>query len=142
MLQRSADAPARYVSMMNCIFAAQSQGIVVDAMILRERDSSYLQQACNLTSGVYLKDSSVSSLAANLMTQFLAAPSLRKSIGISSQALPSVDARASCFCHKTPVDVGYVCSVCLSVFCSFVPVCSTCDSKFQFPMRLRTNNAL
>ncbi|KAK3826312.1 MAG: TFIIH subunit Tfb4/p34 [Linnemannia elongata] len=37
-----------------------------------------------------------------------------------------VDFRAACFCHKKIVDIGFVCSVCLSIFCSFSPVCSTC----------------
>jgi len=43
-----------------------------------------------------------------------------------------VDYRAACFCHRKLIDVGYVCSVCLSVFCSFTPICSTCDCNFQF----------
>lgn len=29
----------------------------------------------------------------------------------------NVDFRASCFCHRKVVDVGFVCSVCLSIFC-------------------------
>ncbi|MCJ1309844.1 RNA polymerase II transcription factor B subunit 4 [Agyrium rufum] len=28
-----------------------------------------------------------------------------------------VDFRAACFCHRRVVDIGYVCSVCLSIFC-------------------------
>ncbi|KAI9313810.1 TFIIH subunit Tfb4/p34 [Dichotomocladium elegans] len=49
--------------------------------------------------------------------------------------LPSqdqVDFRAACFCHKKIVDIGYVCSVCLSIYCSWSPVCSTCKTKFAF----------
>lgn len=70
-----------------------------------------------------------------------------------------VDFRAACFCHKRIIDVGYVCSVCLSstsgrfrlicepilnlgpshsVFCKPTPVCSTCKTRFP----LKTLQAL
>ena len=74
---------------------------------------------------------------------FLPPPSLRHIIAVPRQ--DKVDFRAACFCHKNIVDIGFVCSVCLSsefaitfyrgvlissainlVFCSPVPVCSTC----------------
>jgi len=42
----------------------------------------------------------------------------------------SVDFRASCFCHQKLIDTGYVCSVCLSVFCAQTKTCTTCDAKF------------
>lgn len=28
-----------------------------------------------------------------------------------------VDFRAACFCHRRVVDIGFVCSICLSIFC-------------------------
>lgn len=55
-----------------------------------------------------------------------------------------VDFRATCFCHKKIIDVGFICSICLSsrylslaqfsacidyhltVFCNPVPICTTC----------------
>ena len=37
-----------------------------------------------------------------------------------------LDYRASCVCHQRLVDIGHVCSVCLAVYCSFVPFCSIC----------------
>jgi transcription initiation factor TFIIH subunit 3 len=42
-----------------------------------------------------------------------------------------VDFRAACFCHRNVVDTGFVCSVCLSIFCE-VPddgECLTCGTK-------------
>ncbi|AAF25986.1 F15H18.15 [Arabidopsis thaliana] len=41
-----------------------------------------------------------------------------------------VDFRASCFCHKKTIDMGYICSVCLSIFCEHHKKCSTCGSVF------------
>jgi hypothetical protein len=47
-----------------------------------------------------------------------------------------VDFRAACFCHHKLIDVGYVCSVCLSVFCSFTPICTTCNANFKFDVNM------
>ncbi|KAH6621155.1 transcription factor Tfb4-domain-containing protein [Chaetomium sp. MPI-SDFR-AT-0129] len=63
-------------------------------------------------------------------------PSARLGLGASVSELlytPSADAvdfRAACFCHRNVVDTGFVCSVCLSIFCS-VPdgaECLTCGT--------------
>ena len=77
---------------------------------------------------------------------FLPPSSIRKVLAIPTQ--DKIDFRAACFCHKNIIDIGFVCSVCLSstlaittsrilsmthststsstVFCQPVPVCSTC----------------
>lgn len=75
---------------------------------------------------------------------FLPPPAIRQLIAVPTQ--DRVDFRAACFCHKRIVEIGFVCSVCLSsaylpprilrrnyrisvlsaVFCQPVPVCSTC----------------
>lgn len=63
-------------------------------------------------------------------------PNARLGLGASVSELlytPSADAvdfRAACFCHRNVVDTGFVCSVCLSIFCS-VPdgaECLTCGT--------------
>jgi transcription initiation factor TFIIH subunit 3 len=45
-----------------------------------------------------------------------------------------LDYRAACFCHKQPVDTGWVCSVCLSIFCrqgsKSLKACATCGTAF------------
>src|SRR6266478_5035511 len=43
---------------------------------------------------------------------FLPPPSMRHIIAVPRQ--DKVDFRAACFCHKNIVDIGFVCSVCLS----------------------------
>jgi transcription initiation factor TFIIH subunit 3 len=42
-----------------------------------------------------------------------------------------VDFRAACFCHRRVVDQGYVCSICLSIFCEVPPdaTCLTCGTQ-------------
>lgn len=50
--------------------------------------------------------------------------------------LGHVDYRAACFCHRKLVEIGYVCSVCLSIFCQFNPICSTCKSVGSMCVRV------
>ena len=47
---------------------------------------------------------------------FLSPPSIRKVLAAPTQ--DKIDFRAACFCHKNIVDIGFVCSVCLSSPCT------------------------
>ncbi|CAL6420826.1 unnamed protein product [Bathycoccus prasinos] len=42
----------------------------------------------------------------------------------------SIDFRSSCFCHGNRISKGFVCSVCLSVFCEKEGSCQTCGAAF------------
>ena len=53
-------------------------------------------------------------------TGFLPGPSARKYLFQPMQE--QVDLRAACFCHRKIIDMGYVCSVCLSSTFSFFPL--------------------
>ena len=63
-------------------------------------------------------------------------PSLHRRSRPSQSKIPKlpaargVDFRASCFCHKRPVSVGFVCSVCLSIFCERRAACA-CGADFS-----------
>ncbi|XP_065830417.1 general transcription factor IIH subunit 3-like [Oscarella lobularis] len=126
----SPDAPAQYMATMNCIFGAQKNGIPIDACIIGP-DSGFLQQASDLTGGMYLRVPEPKALLQYLMWVFLPDASIRNTLVFPSRAL--VDYRAACFCHRKLVEVGFVCSVCLSIFCQFNPVCLTCNSRFRVP---------
>ena len=122
-------------------------------------DSSFLQQAAHLTGGLYLRapfssgGPSLENGGAALSAASLAAASPHQqgssNVGAALQYLLSclsadtvtrgmlrvhqplgVDFRASCFCHKKPLSVGYVCSVCLSIFCKQLPQCAICGTNF------------
>jgi len=128
LLQVSPDTPPQYIPVMNCIFSAQKQFVPVDSCILSNSDSSFLQQASHLTGGIYVRPHHQEGLLEYLLSCFLADQYTRKFINLPT--LTRVDYRASCFCHKKVIDMGFVCSVCLSIFCSFRPTCSTCEVKF------------
>ena len=55
---------------------------------------------------------------------------------IQSKAADSLDMGAVCTCHANPIDCGYVCSVCLAVYCSETSaVCSVCGSRIRREIR-------
>jgi len=130
VLSATGDSAAQYINYMNVFFTAQKLGIPVDTCMLSQ-DSGLLQQGSDITGGLYIKVSHLGELLQYLTWLFLPGPSLRKMLG--SPPPVKVDYRAACFCHRQLVDVGYVCSVCLSIFCKFNPVCTTCHSVFKAP---------
>ncbi|CED85567.1 RNA polymerase II transcription initiation/nucleotide excision repair factor TFIIH, subunit TFB4 [Phaffia rhodozyma] len=136
VVSASEEESSGYVSLMNCIFSAQKARIMIDVCKVTGSDAIFLQQAAHLTGGIYLRTPKRTALLQYLMMTFLPSRPLRQHLLLPSQE--RVDFRAACFCHKTIVDVGYVCSVCLSIFCKPIPVCSTCKTKFP----LKTLQAL
>ncbi|XP_060067848.1 general transcription factor IIH subunit 3-like [Ylistrum balloti] len=128
IIKGSEDNPEQYMNLMNAVFTAQKQNIVVDACVL-DNDSGLLQQACDITGGIYLKIPQVAGLLQYLLWVFLPDPTERHKVNLPPKA--QVDYRAACFCHRNLIDIGYVCSVCLSIHCSFSPICSTCHTTFK-----------
>eukprot|EP00873_Tetraselmis_striata_P034377 jgi/Tetstr1/454641/TSEL_041533.t1 len=129
VLQGSPDVQSQYIAFMNSIFSAQKAEVVIDACMLGRSDSSFLQQAVHLTKGVYLRPPRPSALLQYLLTVFTADTQSRSFLQLPKPT--GVDFRASCFCHKRSIDLGYVCSVCLSIFCEGLSECSTCGSAFS-----------
>jgi len=135
----SPDLSASYIPLMNSIFSAQKLKVAIDVCKLYGPDTVFLQQAAHLTGGSYLYLEHKEALLQYLIMTFLPPPRLRRFIATPTQ--DKVDFRAACFCHKDIVDVGFVCSVCLSIFCQPVPVCSTCRTKFPMKTLQRLNNS-
>jgi transcription initiation factor TFIIH subunit 3 len=107
----SGDLANQYIPVMNSIFAAQRKKIPIDILKLAG-DTVLLQQASDATGGVYMKPDRPEGLLQYLMMAFLPDATARSSLVIPSAG--GVDFRAACFCHRNVVDIGYVCSVCLS----------------------------
>ncbi|KAF4798843.1 General transcription factor IIH subunit 3 [Turdus rufiventris] len=108
VIKAAEDSALQYMNFMNVIFAAQKQSILIDACVL-DSDSGLLQQ------WVFLPDQEQRS-------QLVLPPPVH------------VDYRAACFCHRNLIEIGYVCSVCLSIFCNFSPICSTCETAFKISL--------
>ncbi|KAJ8599047.1 hypothetical protein CTAYLR_009814 [Chrysophaeum taylorii] len=120
VLKLGDDIPSQYNTMMNCIFAAQRHGITIDSCVLSPQTSILMKQATQLTRGVYLhvaQRTGFEDLPVYLLSAFAASPSCRKHLRLP--LVDEIDFRAACFCHKPPriLDRGWVCAICLSVYC-------------------------
>lgn len=128
---------------MNVFFTAQKQGVVIDVCTL-DQHLSLLQQGCDITGGLYLKVPQLQGLLQYLLVTmlqnlhthkifdinylindliliinnccfqwvFLPEPPIREKLVLPPPV--KVDYRAACFCHRELIDIGFVCSVCLS----------------------------
>jgi transcription initiation factor TFIIH subunit 3 len=131
--QVSPDISTQYISIMNAIFSAQKMSVMLDSCVLSTEDSSFLQQASYITGGVYLKPIRQEGLIQYLLSVFIVEKSLRNLIQLPVQS--TIDFRAACFETKKQIDLGWVCSVCLSIFSKFNVVCSTCGVKFDVQLQ-------
>ncbi|KAG2319762.1 hypothetical protein Bca52824_012975 [Brassica carinata] len=127
-LQGSPDAPEQYVAVMNSIFSAQRLMVPIDSCYIGTQNSAFLQQASYITGGVHHAPKQLDGLFQFLTTIFATDLHTRGFVQLPKPV--GVDFRASCFCHKKTIDMGYVCSVCLSIFCEHHQKCSTCGSVF------------
>ncbi|KAL0860980.1 hypothetical protein ABMA27_009509 [Loxostege sticticalis] len=124
----SSDTAAQYINYMNVFFTAQKQQVLIDVCSL-DKHLSLLQQGCDITGGLYLLVPSLEGLLQYLLWVFLPEVSERTKLVLPGRG--RVDYRAACFCHRELLTIGYVCSVCLSVFCKFSPICTTCHTVFK-----------
>lgn len=129
VITASGDSASQYMNFMNVFFTAQKEGVSIDACVI-EKDSGLLQQGCDITDGMYLKVQNIAALLQYLLWIFLPGAQTRKQMILPPRV--HVDYRAACFCHRNLIEIGYVCSVCLSIFCTFSPICSTCQTAFKF----------
>ncbi|XP_067007134.1 general transcription factor IIH subunit 3 isoform X2 [Anabrus simplex] len=121
---------SQYMTFMNAFFTAQKQNVTIDVCSLDE-ELSLLQQGCDITGGLYLRVPQLQGLLQYLLWVFLPEPTIRSKLVLPPPV--EVDYRAACFCHRQLIDIGYVCSVCLSIFCKYSPICTTCNAVFKNP---------
>ncbi|KAI9753793.1 MAG: RNA polymerase II transcription factor B subunit 4 [Lichina confinis] len=126
----SRDVASQYIPVMNCIFAAQRKRIPIDVLKLSS-NTTFLQQGSDATRGIYMHLDSPLGILQYLMMAFLPDQTARRHLILPTQV--DVDFRAACFCHKRVVDIGFVCSICLSIFCEPPPNadCLTCGTHLH-----------
>ncbi|KAI6244616.1 General transcription and DNA repair factor IIH subunit tfb4 [Erysiphe necator] len=124
----SGDLAQQYIPIMNVTFAAQRLGVPIDICKLAG-DTVFLQQASDASKGVYMYIKNPKGFLQYLMMAFLPDLESRKHLVVPTQG--TIDFRAACFCHRKVVDIGFVCSVCLSIFCSPPEgtICRTCSTQ-------------
>ncbi|KAK3111438.1 RNA polymerase II transcription factor B subunit 4 [Teratosphaeriaceae sp. CCFEE 6253] len=134
ILSVSGDLADKYIELMNAIFACQRLGIPIDVLKLAG-DPIFLQQAADTTGGIYLSLSTPAARAGllqYLMFAYLPDAAARERLTMPGEG-EGVDFRAACFCHKRVVDIGFVCSICLSIFCEPLAdgTCLLCGSHLS-----------
>jgi transcription initiation factor TFIIH subunit 3 len=129
VIQATPDISSQYISMMNTIFCAQKMNVAIDSCILSPENSSFLQQAAYITGGTYMKPTRQEGFLQYLLNVYLVEKNLRKLIHMPSQNV--IDFKPSCFKTKKPIDIGFVCSICLSIYSEKITSCISCHSHFQ-----------
>jgi len=129
--QLSKDYAPAYNNVMNCIFSADKAGVPIDALVLRAtEESQFLQQACYMTRGIYQRPPDQRDVLQLLLAHSLPSSSSRALLCAPQQKV--VEFKASCFCHKRPVEFAYMCSICLALTCKKTPSCATCGTATSF----------
>ncbi|MCJ1469416.1 RNA polymerase II transcription factor B subunit 4 [Pseudocyphellaria aurata] len=130
ILSVSGDLANQYIPIMNTIFACQRLNIPIDIAKIAG-DTVFLQQASDATRGTYIKLEHPKGLLQYLMMAYLPDQTSRRYLVSPTQV--GVDFRAACFCHRNVVDVGFVCTICLSIFCSPPEgaICLTCGMALR-----------
>jgi hypothetical protein len=124
ILQASEDNAVDYNAFMNCVFCANKNDVVIDACFIasgtkdQPDTSTFLEQACDQTGGVYSTPKGRSQICGGLtsvfMTLFLPTLAVRHSLNMTK--VNKVDFRARCFETGVSLDIGMVCNLCLSIF--------------------------
>ena len=130
VLSVSDSQPTQYISTMNAVFAASHLSIPIDTLSISGADT-FMQQAAFITSGTFLKATEPRGLLQYLMMGLM--PDGEARAALVSPRHHSVDFRAACFCHGRVVDTGFVCSVCLGIYCEVPPdaTCLLCENKLK-----------
>jgi len=116
ILSVSSDLSDQYIQVMNGIFASQRLQIPIDVLKL-SGSTVFLQQASDATGGIYLDPESAALKGGAGFLQYLMMaylPDVTARQFLIRPGKGEVDFRAACFCHRNVIDLGYVCSVCLS----------------------------
>ncbi|KAH7320233.1 TFIIH subunit Tfb4/p34 [Stachybotrys elegans] len=122
--------PSQYIPTMNAVFAAAHSQVAIDTLSLCG-DPTFLQQACFNTNGAFVRAENLQGILSYLMFGLIPDTEARESVIIPTH--DTVDFRAACFCHGKVVDTGFVCSICLSIFCELPDnsECLTCGTKLE-----------
>lgn len=87
IIQFDKDKALNYNSLMNCVFSAQKLDVMIDALLLTPFDSHFMQQACFLTGGLYVKHSDLKDALQVLHFNFLSDKNTRKKLNLPLQVL-------------------------------------------------------
>jgi Transcription factor Tfb4 len=165
--------PAVFSKLMNCVFVLESREIIFDVLDLmidrkpieitgKPPQSSgaglgvnstgkqdYLQQATQKTRGVYLPVENPTKAMIQLVLQTLVMSKSQRDT-FKMPYLTATRFSGSCSCHDETVELAYVCSACLAIYCQRgrkenSGTCDFCKEKYDiinFNQVIRPLNSL
>ena len=129
--ERFSDFSKQHVQLSNCGWALEGR-IVVDLVSLGGETSAALSSLSIKSGGVQVAVGHMQAVLFHVVHQ---AQGLVKTPDTKS----AMHMGAVCICHGNPLNCGYVCSVCLAIFCSeSSAICAVCGSRFRRESREAT----
>ena len=148
--REAVDFSSQSVALSNCGWSAGECKVHV-VSLASDTPSSNLVSVCTKTGGVHIPYSLtvggklIQSLLFHLATPDEGVVKLLKVRPQSSRTHMGT----TCVCHNKPMDKGYVCSICLAIYCAETGgICSVCGSRFrreakdELPVRLQVFSKL
>lgn len=128
------DFSGQYIQIMNASFAARRMHVKIDCISTGPAAAPMLEQLADVTDGFYLQIAHAaieSQLPATLALLCAVDADTRSFMAVPKPG--SVGYKSSCVCHSRPIDIGYVCSRCLSVHCQIPQQCIQCAVRLVLP---------
>jgi hypothetical protein len=126
----------QYRHIMNAVFTASKLGVTVDCLDFSRNEAPTMQQACFITKGKYVHGrggSGDDDVLPLLVYHFLPGKAARQHLRTKGET--SISFNASCFETGESTNVGYLCSVCLSVTRKKHKACVVCRAPFKVGKR-------
>ena len=128
------DFSGQYIQIMNASFAARRMQMKMDCISTGSAAAPMLEQLADVTDGFYLQmapDAIESQLPVTLALLCAVDAHTRNYMAVPKPG--SVGYKSSCVCHSKPIDIGFVCSRCLSVHCQVPQHCVQCAVRLVLP---------
>lgn len=144
-VSKSSYYTSQYTQLMNIAYNAKRNNILIDTISLNNK-TNILEQICNITNGLYIDNNILQNLnnpdqIEDVITQvmifwFLPSNNTRKYF--SNTYLNEDTNLAVCSCHNKQIDIAFICSCCLAIYCSEKDsttkkdriTCSMCKTRF------------
>ena len=126
------DFSAQTVALSNCAWACSGLGKISVVSLASQRPSSALLGLVARTGGTFIPYQFTQTTGG--LTEALLFHLVAPSAGNLKVRPPEAtqEMNASCVCHNKVVDKGYVCSICLSIYCTDAAgICSVCGSRIR-----------
>ncbi|CEF68261.1 General transcription factor IIH subunit 3 [Strongyloides ratti] len=115
---------------LNCAFAAKQYNILIDVIAFAlHQTSPVLHQCCDITGGTHVHVEKP-----YLLLQYLnkyVSPDEDMRVSLKNTFNGEVDYCPTCICHGKSLNIGFVCSVCLSIHCAPDSECYSCKTIFN-----------